>query len=91
MAKRNISYFESRPDIVKLFDDLEKLQDFCRFEMLPFNEADLYNKASPVWQQYHYATRPRRPRGEYNNRNGGEYNRSGSNYSRSGAARNFSR
>ena len=64
MAKQTVSYFESRPDIVKLFDDLEAFHDFCRFELLPFNEADLYNRASPVWNQYYNSTRPRKPRSE---------------------------
>ena len=74
---KNVPYFESRPDIVRLFDDLEKLHNFCRMEMLPFNEADLYNKTSPIWAQYLNSTRPRRPRGDYA-REGG-YNRSGDN------------
>ncbi len=79
MAKnyRDYSYFENRPDVVKIFDDLDKLRDFCRFELLPFDEADLYNRASPVWNQYFHATRPRKPRGEWNGNR--EYNRSGNN------------
>ena len=74
MAKQTTSYFESRPDIVRLFDDLEKFYDFCRFEMLPFNQADLYNRNSQVWNQFYYANRPQKPRGEYN--------RSGNNFRR---------
>ena len=76
MAKinyRDFSYFDSRPDIVKIFDDLEKLHDFCRIELLPFNEADLYNRNSQVWNSYYHSTRPRKPRGEYNR--GGNNNR----------------
>ena len=63
MAKNynDINYFETRADIVKIFDDLEKLHDFCRIEMLPFNEADLYNRQSRVWQQYERNSRPRKP------------------------------
>ena len=62
MAKnyKEISYFETRPDVVRIFDDLEKLLDFCRFEMLPFNQSDLYNRASPIWNQYYQSTRPRK-------------------------------
>ena len=68
MAKnyRDINYWESKPEIVKIFDDLEKFKDFCRFELLPFDEANLYNRESQVWNQYFHATRPRKPRGEYN-------------------------
>lgn len=63
MAKnyRDINYWESKPEIVKIFDDLEALHDFCRFELLPFNEADLYNNRSKVWQQYERSTKPRKP------------------------------
>ena len=75
MAKQaNVSYFESRPDIVKIFDDLEKFHDYCRFEMVEFNEANLYNRASPIWNQYFNSTRPRKQR-EWNGSR--EYNRSG--------------
>lgn len=44
------SYFENRPDIVKIFDDLEEFKDFCRMEMLTFNEADLYKRESRSWR-----------------------------------------
>lgn len=85
MAKQgNTSYFESRPDIVKIFDDLDKFQDYCRFEMVEFNPANLYNRESQIWNNYFHSTRPRK---EWKPR--GEYNRSGA--SRSGQARNFTR
>jgi hypothetical protein len=63
MAKNynDYAYFENRPDVVKIFDDLDKLLDFCRLELLPFNQADLYNRMSPVWNQYYQSTRPRKP------------------------------
>ncbi len=78
MAKQySGSYFESRPDIVKIFDDLEKFHDFCRFEMVEFNPANLYNRESQIWNNYFHSTRPRKPRGEWQQR--GEYNRSGNN------------
>ena len=54
-------YYDRRPDITKIFEDLEKFHDFCRIELLPFNEADLYNKHSKVWQSYEKETRPRKP------------------------------
>ena len=79
MAKnyRDVNYFENRPDIVKIFDDLEKFKDFCRFEMCEFNEANLYNRESQIWNNFYHSTRPRKPRGEWQQR--GEYNRSGGN------------
>jgi hypothetical protein len=81
MAKnyRDVNYFENRPDIVKIFDDLEAFHDFCRFEMCEFNEANLYNRASQIWNNYYHSTRPRKPRGEWNGNR--EYNRSGNNRS----------
>ena len=44
MAKnyKDINYFETRPEIVKIFNDLEAWHDHCRFEMINFNPADLY-------------------------------------------------
>jgi hypothetical protein len=80
MAKT--SYFENRPDIVKIFDDLEAYRDFCVFEMIEFNEKALYNRQDKNWQAYEQSKRPRRPRGEFN-RSGGQ--------ARSGQARNFAR
>ncbi len=84
MAKQySGSYFENRPDIVKIFDDLEKFYDYCRFEMVEFNPANLYNRESQIWNNYFHSTRPRKPwNGERKPR--GEYNRSGGN-------RNYSR
>ena len=77
MAKYiSTSYFEARPDIVKIFDDLEKFHDYCRFEMVEFNPANLYNRDSQIWNNYYHSTRPRKPRGEWNGNR--EYNRSGS-------------
>ena len=40
------------PPVDKVFDDLDKFRDYCRFEGKPFDEADLYKKDSWVWQAY---------------------------------------
>jgi hypothetical protein len=40
------------PPVDKIFDDLDKFRDYCRFEGKPFDEADLYKKDSWVWQAY---------------------------------------
>lgn len=77
MAKnyRNIRYLDTRPDVNQIFTDLELLLEFCKTEMLPFNEADLYNKHSRVWQRYETMLRRkedpdyRPPRRKYNNNN----------------------
>jgi hypothetical protein len=82
MAKnyRDINYFESRPDIVKIFDDLEAFKDYCCMEMNPFNEADLYNNRSWVWRNFQDKINGRKPykkpyqgnKPRYENRNNGE-------------------
>ena len=62
MAKnyKNINYFESRPDIVKIFDDLEAFHDFCRLELAPFDEGHLYNRESWVWRNYEKSLRAKK-------------------------------
>jgi len=39
-----------KPEVEKIFDDLEKWHDYCRFNLLPFNPADLYK--SPEYKQF---------------------------------------
>jgi hypothetical protein len=84
MAKnyRDVNYFENRPDIVKIFDDLEKFKDFCRFELCEFNEANLYNRDSQIWNNYYHSTRPRKPRGEWQQRGNNNYRQRNDNFSR---------
>lgn len=36
----------------KVFDDLERFKDYCRFEGKYYNEKFLYNDSSQVWQSY---------------------------------------
>jgi len=42
----------------RVFNDLEKFKDFCRFNQdnrgnfYPFNEKDLYNNSSYVWRAF---------------------------------------
>ena len=40
------------PPINKVFDDLDRFRDFCRYEGKVFNEADLYKDGTPVWEAY---------------------------------------
>ena len=84
MAKnyRDVNYWEAKPEIVKIFDDLEKFKDFCRFELCDFNEANLYNRDSQVWNNYYYSTRPRKPRSEYNRGGNNNYRQRNDNFSR---------
>ena len=51
-------YFANNPEIVKIFDDLERFKAFCRTAYLyghdgyTWNEKDLYNNKSRAWQAY---------------------------------------
>jgi len=52
---------ENRPDVVRVWDDLEAYHDWCRFELCDFNPADLYRKDSANYSAYLASKRPRRP------------------------------
>jgi len=39
-----------KPEVHKIYDDLEKWLDHCRFNLLPFNPADLYK--SKEYKEY---------------------------------------
>ena len=42
----------NRDAYTKVFNDLDKFRDYCRFEGKVYNEADLYKSDAPVWQAY---------------------------------------
>ena len=46
MAKnyRDYSYFENRPDVVRIFDELDAYLDWCRLELQPFKHEAHSNK-----------------------------------------------
>ena len=82
-------YLTMKPEVSKIFDDLEAYQNFCRFELCDFNEAHLYDRNNPNYKAFLDSQRPRRPwNGDRKPR--GEYNRSGNNY-RPRNEQNFSR
>jgi hypothetical protein len=63
-----------KPEVSKIFDDLEAWHDHCRFNLLDFNPADLYRT-----QEYRYFANRGKPREgykgknpRYENRNNGE-------------------
>jgi hypothetical protein len=49
-----------KPEVVKIFNDLDNLLNFCRFELLPYNPSDLYNRESHVWRAFESSRRPKR-------------------------------
>ena len=44
--------YHARLDITDIFNDLDKLKLFCRDHGFRFDENDLYNPKTFVWQQY---------------------------------------
>lgn len=62
MAKNynDYSYFENRPDVVKIFEDLEAYHDYCRIELFPFDESHLYNRESWAWRNFEKSKRPKK-------------------------------
>jgi hypothetical protein len=42
----------NRDAYVKVFNDLDRFRDFCRFEGKVFNEKALYNKEDRNWEAY---------------------------------------
>lgn len=62
-----------KPEVSKIFDDLEKWHDHCRFELIEFNPRDLYrSQAYKDWQRgqeylERKARRESKPRREYQN------------------------
>ena len=58
---KDYQYFANRPDVVKVWEDLEAYLDWCRFELRDFNPADLYRRDSANYSAYLASKRPRRP------------------------------
>ena len=51
-AKWLDKYLTIKPEVTKVFEDLEAWHDHCRFEMINFNPADLYkSKEYKDWQR----------------------------------------
>lgn len=42
-------YLTMKPEVTKIFEDLEAYHDYCRFNMLKFDERDLYH--SEQWRR----------------------------------------
>lgn len=50
-----------KPEVTKIFDDLDAWLDHCRFNLLPFNPADLYkSKEYKAWARETGQKRPYR-------------------------------
>ena len=71
--------FRMKPEVTKIFDDLDRWLDHCRFNLLPFNPSDMYRSQDyrKFQQEQEYLERkarreregrpePQRQRGDYN-------------------------
>ena len=54
-----------KPEVEKIFDDLESWLDHCRFNLLPYDEKDLYR--SQEYKNFQRWNRPQSERKYYNN------------------------
>ena len=61
-------YFDNNPEVVQIFTDLEKFENFCRFEGYRFDEADLYKKSSTSYQAFLRGPVRRKPKRKFNKR-----------------------
>ena len=68
----NKGNYTMKPEVNKIFDDLEAYLDFCRFNLLPFNPAELYRKDSANYIAYQNSKRPRKPWNNNNRRSHGQ-------------------
>mgnify|MGYP006292731847 CR=1 FL=1 len=48
-----------KPEVEKIFNDLDAWLDYCRFNLLPYNPADLYK--SPAYKQFAWKNGDRKP------------------------------
>jgi hypothetical protein len=70
-------YLTMKPEVSKIYDDLEAWLDHCRFNLIEFNPSDMYRTdAYKEWSR----RKNFKPRQHYNNRN--DYNRSGGGYNK---------
>lgn len=61
-----------KPEVSKIFDDLEKWLDHCRFNLLKYDEKDLYKSLDyKAWARYQDPNF-RKPRKEFKPRRGQE-------------------
>ena len=60
-----------KPEVNKLFDDLEEWLDHCRMELIPFNPADLYKS-----REYKEWQREKNKQSRFNRRDAKSYQKS---------------
>jgi hypothetical protein len=68
-------YLTMKPEINKVFDDLDEWLDHCRFNLLKFDPADLYK--SDAYKEWNRRKNWKPRHNNNRNDNRGEYNRGG--------------
>jgi hypothetical protein len=60
-----------KPEVDKIFNDLDSYLDFCRLELREFNPSHLYDKSNENYRAYLESLRPRKVRQDRRQRNVG--------------------
>jgi hypothetical protein len=72
-------YLTMKPEVNKIFDDLDSYLNFCRFELREYNPAHLYDKTNDNYRSYQNSQRAyrgeRKPYLGKNPRNGQSFSR----------------
>jgi hypothetical protein len=76
-------YLTMKPEVTRIYDDLDAYLDYCRITLQPFTPTDLYRKESATYQAYLNSKRWSRPYNNNRPRN--------NNYDRRNNGQNFSR
>jgi hypothetical protein len=53
-------YLTIKPEVSKIFDDLDRYLDFCRFSLRDFNPSHLYDKGNENYRAFLDSQRPQR-------------------------------
>jgi hypothetical protein len=54
-------YLRFKPEVVQIFEDLERFEQFCRNYGYPYDERNLYNDRSAPYSEYIKMTKGREP------------------------------
>ena len=60
-------YLVMKPEIERVFDELDTYLDFCRFELRDYNPAHLYDKSNQNYCAFLDSQRPRKDWGNRSN------------------------
>ena len=64
-------YLTMKPEVTKVFDDLDRYLDFCRFELRDFNPTHLYDKTNENYRAFLDSQKPQRAWQDRRPRNNG--------------------